>query len=179
MRPARSKAAMRAAYLELLGEMPAHSITVRNLVERAGVNRSTFYRNYVALDDILDDILDGLDLDAEGILPDAVRGERVIDRIEAHLLQHKENSAVARTILLSERAPALEAHMERKILLMLESGAYSGNVREDVPTSLYSYFFAAGLTRMICEWTRRGCEGDVGAIARQILAAVRTINTGE
>ena len=34
------------AYLELLRELPYQKITVRALIERAGVNRATFYRNY-------------------------------------------------------------------------------------------------------------------------------------
>ena len=34
------------AYLELLREMPYQKITVRALIERAGVNRATFYQNY-------------------------------------------------------------------------------------------------------------------------------------
>lgn len=179
MRPARSRDVIRATFLELLGEMPAHKITVSKLVSRAGVNRSTFYRNYAVLDDVLDDIFDQVESETDRILSDNAGEERLRERIMGPLLRYRERAAWLRTILNSEKAPLLEARMEREVAKRLQVGALSGEVVREIPASLYASFFTAGITRMMCEWIRTGCTEDIDDVAHYIMVAVRTINTVE
>lgn len=44
---------LRTALLELLSEKPMNDISISELVDRAGVGRASFYRNYEQKDDIL------------------------------------------------------------------------------------------------------------------------------
>ena len=52
----RSKRLIRQAFLELLRERPFEKITVTDLVEKADVNRSTFYAHYPDVMGIIDEI---------------------------------------------------------------------------------------------------------------------------
>ena len=52
----RSKKLIRQAFLELLHEKPFEKITVTNLVERANLNRSTFYAHYPDMLGIIEEI---------------------------------------------------------------------------------------------------------------------------
>lgn len=46
-----------SAFLDLVTEKPFHNITVRNIVERAHVNRSTFYAHYLDIYDLRDQLI--------------------------------------------------------------------------------------------------------------------------
>ncbi len=60
LRVQRTRQALRQAMFELCVEKSFSAITVRDVAERAMVNRSTFYRHYLGLDDLLDHYLDEL-----------------------------------------------------------------------------------------------------------------------
>ena len=52
----RSRESIRRAYAELLHEKGTTNITVKELVEQADVNRSTFYAHYRDIDTVLKEI---------------------------------------------------------------------------------------------------------------------------
>lgn len=52
-REAKSQNALRAAMAELLFEQPFDAITVQQLLERAGIGRTTFYAHFQGKDDLL------------------------------------------------------------------------------------------------------------------------------
>ncbi len=54
------KAKIRLTLLELLKEKNALDISVSELTQRAGVSRSSFYRNYSSFEGIIQEIIDGM-----------------------------------------------------------------------------------------------------------------------
>ena len=52
----RSRQMIRAAFLELLREKPFEKITATDIINRSGLNRSTFYAHYPDVKGILDEI---------------------------------------------------------------------------------------------------------------------------
>ncbi|MBR3642090.1 MAG: TetR family transcriptional regulator, partial [Parasporobacterium sp.] len=52
-----TKQAIKAAFLELLKELPLTRISVRTLSERCGINRNTFYYHYPDIPALLEDII--------------------------------------------------------------------------------------------------------------------------
>ena len=52
----RTKAAIREAFLALAAKKPVDTITVQELIDRANVSRTTFYRYYYDIYDLLDTI---------------------------------------------------------------------------------------------------------------------------
>lgn len=58
LRAQRSRALLHAALLSLMEEKPLSALTVREICQRAGVHRSTFYNHYGAPEDLLCDVRD-------------------------------------------------------------------------------------------------------------------------
>lgn len=53
MRITRTREAIRSAFIDMICEMDYEQITIKELTERAGINRKTFYLHYDSLDDLL------------------------------------------------------------------------------------------------------------------------------
>jgi AcrR family transcriptional regulator len=53
MRITRTREAIRRAFIDMICEMDYEQITIKELTERAGINRKTFYLHYDSLDDLL------------------------------------------------------------------------------------------------------------------------------
>lgn len=179
MRPSHSREALCAAYLELLGEMPARRITVSALVERAGVNRSTFYRRYQVLDDVFDDIMLALDEETLGVWsPDVRSGVPRDDDLQSLLELHMQHAETLRTILNSELssryADHISEHVTRRLLEIRTSAQGPNLMTHDLLVS----FLAAGTTQLICDWTRDGCTEDVGVVVGLLRAAIERVRDG-
>ena len=158
MRPSHSREALCRAYLELLEEMPARRITVSALVERAGVNRSTFYRRYQTLDDVFDDVMLSLDEETLGVWS-------------------PDHADTLRTILNSELAPRYADHVSRIVTDRLHD--IRGTQGPDpMGHDLLVSFLAAGTTQLICDWTRDGCTEDVEVVVGLLRAAIERVRDG-
>ena len=66
-RIALTKRLLKESLLQLIAEKSIHSITVSELCETAGINRSTFYNHYGCPTDVLTDIEEGVVSDLEHI----------------------------------------------------------------------------------------------------------------
>lgn len=55
-----SKRMLKDALLSLLKEKRLMDVTVKELCERSGINRSTFYRHYDNVSDLLDEVIDDI-----------------------------------------------------------------------------------------------------------------------
>ena len=53
----RTRRMIRAAFVELLNEKPFEKITATDIINRADINRSTFYSHYKGMEGMVDDIL--------------------------------------------------------------------------------------------------------------------------
>ena len=53
----RTRRMIRAAFVELLHEKPFEKITATDIINRADINRSTFYSHYKGMEGMVDDIL--------------------------------------------------------------------------------------------------------------------------
>ena len=107
--------AIHDTFIEMLKEMPYEKITVKALCERALINKTTFYRYYPTLDDLLEE------LQSEYARPYAERtaGLRYPNDIEALIREFMTYSA--------QQGPLYD--------IILSSGAYAGimqNVMDDM-----------------------------------------------
>ncbi|MGI6033456.1 MAG: TetR/AcrR family transcriptional regulator [Coriobacteriales bacterium] len=57
---AKARTAIENAFMELLQEKNYSSITVTDIVRKAGVARATYYRNYDSIEDVADSLLAGM-----------------------------------------------------------------------------------------------------------------------
>lgn len=90
----RSRAAIRAAFLDLLMEKEYALITVKELAERADVNRKTFYTHYSSLDDVLAEVEAIFAAELERALDQAnfyaadADRDRVLESVEATVMRY-------------------------------------------------------------------------------------------
>ena len=56
LRVIRTKKAIRDTFCEMITEMDYHAITVKELTERAMINRNTFYLHYTSIDALLEEL---------------------------------------------------------------------------------------------------------------------------
>ena len=63
-----TKLLIRRAFLDLLGQKPIQSITVKELCAQAGINRGTFYSHYTDIYDLLGQMEAGFQKELEGLL---------------------------------------------------------------------------------------------------------------
>ena len=88
------------ALIELLADKPLARITVRELCERADVNRSTFYAHYTSIEDLLHDIEEdaiawvGTALQQLLEQPDAEGVGHVIERICQYIADNRSHLRV-------------------------------------------------------------------------------------
>lgn len=153
-RKERSRAAIRAAFLDLLAEKDYGKITVDAVLTRAGVGRATFYAQFKGKDDLLADLvgtvcgealeIEGAGNDAPAEAPidqvvrilknflahrDAVRAlvSGAGSRVFTDCLRHTVVARAARSVPEQPTGPA--AQMDRSFLLHHIAAAFVGAVQ--------------------------------------------------
>ena len=167
-------ARMDEAFLELLAEKDFAYITVKEICEKACVNRSTFYLHYETVNDLLAEsaryIIDKLIANMPQDTAEFIERLQTRPLEELHLITPeylmpylnfiKEHRRIFRTSLeqasvlgLNDAYHALNRHIFKPIL-----------DRFCIPSSEQKYimpFYIHGLMGIINEWLKEGCEDPV------------------
>ena len=150
----RSKALIKEAFLELLQIKEPDEITVVELCEKAGVNRSTFYAHYEYMDNLIREVLwESVKNVFVGFGPqwDLPLDDGGVERtyIDAYLRRFLSDPTVRRfcTCRNSEnfRTLIIRAHVE------LSLGPSSTPLEY-----YYAYFHNAGVLNFLLEWLNNG-----------------------
>jgi AcrR family transcriptional regulator len=153
-RAARSKAALKAAFLELLPTKEPEEITVVGLCQKAGVNRSTFYAHFEYMDRLIREVLWEsvaevlVDYDTQWTL--SLEDGGVERSVIANYLRRFLGNPTIRRFCTCEnsanyRALIIRAHVD----LMVG--------RTDDPRRYYAaYYHNAGAINFLLEWLNNG-----------------------
>lgn len=162
---------MDEAFILLLDKKDYEFITVKEICEKAGVNRSTFYLHYETINDLLEESLEFLT--REFIEKMSVVSGNVVETLKTRPLE--ELYFVTPEFLtpylefIEERRKLLSAVIRRKDLYRLDKTydklfGYVFNPildRFSVPDDERPYmmaFYLNGLTAIITEWIKSDCE---------------------
>lgn len=176
-RKRRSDAAIRKAFNELLEEKPLDKITVKELAERADIDRKTFYLRYDSIDDLVDSrIQEEADFVAK-VLHKVIKNEsgeidvkalyetlsmELLIRLNGNLglLGHGNTDR-----LIAKLLPALSrAISEDDTLSLAENlGAYF---------NLFAAYFCGGLLSLYNQWVRTESELPLATLAELASAAL-------
>ncbi len=146
-----SVAAIEKAFIELLQEKEFKDITVSDICKQTGLNRSTFYANYVDLHDLADKLRQRLEADFASIFN--ISGEPVYHGHDGALRMFThvyENQLFYKTYF---KLGYDEAH---KIMIYDTKRA-----EQDFHGKYVAYhieFFRAGLNAIIKHWLANGCK---------------------
>lgn len=145
---------MKAAFLDLLQTMEPEEITVVELCEKAGRNRSTFYAHYGYIDLLIKEIL------RENL-------KDIYINIESQWALPLENGGVDRIVISDYIKRFLNNAVVRRFCTCENSGKYITLITqlqvditlgptEDPVKYYYAFFHNAGVLNLVLEWLRNG-----------------------
>jgi AcrR family transcriptional regulator len=155
VRIARTRAGLQDALLELARERPLDEITVADIADRAGVNRSTFYQHYDDKDSLLADAIDDVLSTAQPGLVDiqphtAAPPERLLT-----LLRHIEhNAALYRMVLGDNGSAPVMARVRERIQAIVAEGVSKKNEPgfEGIPVEVIAAGIAGTAFGVVRAW---------------------------
>lgn len=172
-----TKMLIRRAFTDLLRVKPVQSISIKELCEKAGVNRGTFYAHYASVHDLLmqmeDEMLSEINEVLASLLPED-GGDVSSLRISTELFQCLKDNADLCTVTLGDFGDKSFA------VRMLNMGwekcldAYSRYFRSASPREI-AYFYAfvsEGCIGLLRRWLREGMTTsaeDIAALAEKLM----------
>lgn len=174
-----TRAAMQDALMDLLAERPLARISVKELCERADVNRSTFYAHYENIDELLRDVEDDAIAWVRGALddilsqPDPAGIGQVVERICQYIADNSRHLQV----LMSPKADLgfqqqllglIYSRPEAAAQLAAASGA--GSAADPAEAEMRMRFAVSGAIGLLQHWLATDLHIPAPTIARIICA---------
>ena len=156
-----TKALIADAFAQLLEEKPYNRITVRDIVERCGVNRNTFYRHYQDIPSLLQAMVTEK---GDWLIENYCRQGQPILCIRP-LIQY--SLAHRRAVLHVYRAlprEAFQAGLSRVAGSLVEGYFQKAGAGLDIPAenrALLTRLYRCALVGVALEWLEEGMEGNL------------------
>jgi AcrR family transcriptional regulator len=155
-RIARTRASMQTALLELCREQEYADLSVSDIAEASGINRSTFYQHYADKEALLADALDGFvesaaaQLEAEKLNAPDADPRAMIQKFLEHV---RENAALYRTVLGPTGSPVIVANLRERVIALALSGLSQAPRRADSPPlNIVAAGIAGSFISVVREW---------------------------
>src|SRR5215213_6607599 len=110
-RQQRTRAAIRNAFVSLATSRRYDDFSVRDLIDAAGIGKSTFYEHYRSKDDVLHTLMDGMLAD----LADAATGIASTDRLRGLIAHFWENRRLGKAVFGPPLAPTVRRRLAELI----------------------------------------------------------------
>ena len=162
-RTARTRRALLEAFFTLAMERRYEDIQVNDIIDRAGVGRSTFYEHFSGKNALLVTSLNG----PFGTLADATQETGDVRKLTALLMHFRANRALARSILTGPLRPRTLGVLTRLIERRLTTHRGRRGRSLMVPARLAAVQLAEGLMAPISAWINgeSNCPAEVLALA--------------
>ena len=176
---------MDLALISLLKEKPFEYITVSEICETAGVNRSTFYLHYETIGDLLDETTRYLLDDFRSYFPTDTIDLVCCDRNElvfvcdkyltpylTYIKNHKEVFGTAITHSKTLRFEDVHKRLFDNIFNpILDRFHYPSNIRQYV-----MMYYLNGINAIVLEWLKNGCDKEIAEISKIISVCIYGLN---
>lgn len=167
-----TKRLIREALLELLKTKTIQKISVRELCDAAGVNRTTFYNHYDGTYEVLAEIEDSFlaQLSAEEPLEETTTNlERHIELLCTRLQKNRDVSL----LLLENNA---DPHFSEKLITVRKCGnvwkKLDDTYSEDEQL-LLGDFLSSGAYALVFRWLKNGCQQSPKQVAELLTKVIR------
>ena len=160
-----TKQAIHHEFGEMLKEKPFKQITVRDLTERTGINRNTFYYHYKDIYDLAEDYFR---VRVQRIIDKyPVNGTQWIEGITSLLEFFQENKVIAMNMYNSMDYVVLEEVMFNALIdysrVYIERKSAGRNMAEEDIRRI-SEFITFAVTGSIMRWAKDGMKGEPRAV---------------
>jgi AcrR family transcriptional regulator len=167
-RVARTRLSLQEALLALARERPLDEVTIGDIAEHAGVNRSSFYQHYSDKETLLADALEtAIDDVARNLDTSAADVARMPPELLVYLEHIDHNAALYRRILGDRGSAVVAARLRERIEGIVAEAVSAADVAEfrDVPTDVVAAAIAGTALGVITAWVSRDDRPDVTVAA--------------
>ena len=174
---------MNESLIELLEEKELEYITVKEICQRAGANRSTFYLHYETIADLVNETAETIDRrflsyfpqDRRALMDSPDRKDLVLVSRE-YLLPYlrfiQENKKVYRAAFKNPGGMQTDARYRKLRQYVLEPIMERFEI-PDPHRPYYIAYYVEGVFAIVKEWLGRDCADEVETVIEIILACVR------
>ena len=148
-RQQRTRDAVRNAFVGLATSRRYDDFSVRDLIDAAGIGKSTFYEHYRSKDDVLHTLMDGMLAE----LAEVATGAAPPERLRGLLAHFWENRRLGKTTF----GPPMASTVRRRLAELMEQGQRLDRVR--------ATYAAAGQVGLLYAWLSGEVSADVAEIA--------------
>ncbi len=173
-RYANTASLMDEALLLLLEQKDFDRITVKELCQKAGVNRTTFYLHYVNMNDLLEETVDRINARFKASLSAVPPGDPITEILtsEKYLRPYlgfiKENMRAYRVIHLKDHLFKSQKTFESFYETIFSPALTHFGVREEEKPYVFS-FYTQGTVAIIGKWLEGNCRDDMDMIIDLIM----------
>jgi len=157
-RIARTRASLQRALLDLAAEHELGDIAVADIVERAGVNRSSFYQHYPDKETLLAEALDAAVEQAGAELPDLTGPLAGPPEALLSYLRHlDDNAAVYRRVLGEHGSPVVTERLRARIEEAVSDtiGRSQAGMFTGLPIDVVAAGIAGSVLGVLAAWMAR------------------------
>jgi len=165
---------MNEALLMLLEKKEYEFITVKEICDKAGVNRSTFYLHYESIDDLLLETIEminkkfNLAFDNKVIKPNSLNKDELFLIDDSYLIPYlnfiKDNKKIYKLIqnkpFIFKKQETFQKLYNELFSIILDKYGVPSDEKEYVFA-----FFSFGLVAIIQKWIEKDCSDDIKKIA--------------
>ena len=176
---------MDKAFLDLLAEKDFEYITVKEICQKADVNRSTFYLHYETIADLLDESVkfmmndfykhfSGFDIVSK--INDLSLDELLFikpDFIIPYLSYIKNNKVLFKTSILHSGTLRLDSNYKKLFDDIFSPILMRFNVPENERPYMMA-FYINGITALVMEWLKNDCNESVEDISNLIIRNIKS-----
>lgn len=162
-----TKRKLSKSLISLLTSKSITEIDVSELCEKAGINRTTFYKHYTSLYHLLDELIVQFFKRIETLFLSLSSGENTTSKV-AYLLKYLKQNREFVTIIMNNNS--FSSISERLIQLNFICNLINSNIQyrknDYVSEDYYVDFIISGWIAAIRRWVNENCNLDVNTLAR-------------
>jgi len=164
-----TKKAIKETFVELLEERPLSDITIKDIVEKCGINRNSFYYHYHDLPDLIEEIVKE---DAEGIIKKYPSVKSIVECYDAMIEFASQHRRAIMHIFKSVNREMFENYLmevsEYLVRSYIEIAVSEAGISEKSKQSLTDYYKCVCFG-LIIEWLNKGMKEEYAQEFRRIL----------
>ena len=165
---------MDEALLLLLEQKDFDRITVKELCQKAGVNRTTFYLHYEGMNDLLDETIERINerfKESLSVVPQGDPSKEILTSekyLRPYLGFIKENMRAYRIIHLKDHLFKSQKTFDSFYETVFSPALTHFGVKEDEKKYVFA-FYTQGTVAIIGKWLEENCRDDIDMIIELIM----------
>ncbi len=183
LRVRRTRKLLRDALVELIQEKEFKAITIRDIAERAMINRATFYRHFYDKNDLLingmDDVLEDIKKQLQPSLIEAgvINMNAPTANLSLMLNHVLAHAKFYRVMLTHAETPSFTNHLHDILRQIIHDRLHTleqqNTLKLQVPRNLIVDFYSSAYIGAISWWVKQNCEDTVDDVVSHLLILTR------